>query len=466
MSLCPDVSVVVPCYDAASTVADTLESVRVQTYSNWEAVCIDDGSTDATPQILDHFAHLDRRFRWQREEHRGLAASRNRALPLVRSQRVFFLDADDLLRRDALTRLVKASQEAGDNTIIAGGFELLDRNANPLGEYRFPGAGRFGIDEILSGGGPSASSLVPTGLLRKHPFDETVLTVEDTDLWLRMAQAGVASRVLPNVIFGYRLRERSLAHHADARFEWGCRILRRWMPHAQRPKQHRWHLHRLAWLCGAIAQSSGNAAALNRYLDALPAIAFSPQLAGEAANAVHWGYQFARGARGHTWSLCGEAWLSEISDWLESQPCAPQAKSICEHLGQLARRTADQVTRVRHWLAQTPRAGRLLIYGVGHNGLVLLERLRQADWARSVELAIADDGASNATFDALGLARDNPRRWTDWPANTLVVVTPNVCASMCSTLRQAGGQPGVHFVTLADSDPVPVQAHATGASSA
>ena len=450
MSLRPDVSVVVPCYDAAATVADTLESVRRQSYSNWEAICVDDGSTDTTPEILEHFTNLDRRFRWQHMDHRGLAAARNRGTQLVKAERVFFLDSDDLLPRDALKWMVKASQRAGDNTIIAGGFELLDNEAQPLGEYRFPSVRNFTIDEILVSGGPSPMSLVPAALLRKYPFDERVPTIEDTDLWLRMAQAGVSCCVLPNIVIRRRLRRHSLAHHADARFQWGTTVLRKWLPLSTNPEQHRLLLHRLAWLCGAIAQSSGDYQALRRYLDTLPAVEFDDEMARTAANAIHWGFQFTRGAAGETWAAKQQSWLAEVGDWLSSQGFKPQAKSVCAHVQNLVNTNQQQLERVQALLANNPNTQRLLLYGVGHNGLVLLHRLCQAEWTRSIELAVADDGASNSSFEAIDLPRDNPRRWTEWPADTLVVVTPNEYAPMCDTLRQAGGQSGTNFITLAD----------------
>ena len=95
-------SVVIPVHDATPFLSDCLDSLLGQTHSDWEAVCVDDGSTDGSGRILDEYAARDVRFRVVHQANGGEGAARNAGLDLVRGEWVYFLDADDLLGRRTL----------------------------------------------------------------------------------------------------------------------------------------------------------------------------------------------------------------------------------------------------------------------------------------------------------------------------------------------------------------------------
>ena len=110
----PTVSVVVPSFNTASYLGECLDSVLAQTFQDWEAVCIDDGSTDETPDVLAGYAAKDTRIQWLSQSNRGLSATRNRALEIASGTYVLFLDSDDKLAPDALKKLVR---KAGDDRL-------------------------------------------------------------------------------------------------------------------------------------------------------------------------------------------------------------------------------------------------------------------------------------------------------------------------------------------------------------
>ena len=97
MSTTPEISVIIPVYNVELYIARCLESLQAQTFQNWEAVCIDDGCTDRTPQILDEFAAQDARIRVIHQANAGVAAARNRAVQLVRGRYCLLVDSDDFL---------------------------------------------------------------------------------------------------------------------------------------------------------------------------------------------------------------------------------------------------------------------------------------------------------------------------------------------------------------------------------
>lgn len=98
----PLFSVVVPCYNAQSTLAETLRSVQAQTLQDWELIAVDDGSGDQSPDIVADFAAGDPRIRLQRGAHLGVSCARNTGIKAAKGRYLAFLDADDLWHPDKL----------------------------------------------------------------------------------------------------------------------------------------------------------------------------------------------------------------------------------------------------------------------------------------------------------------------------------------------------------------------------
>ena len=92
----PQISIVVPAYKAEKTVGKTLESIRRQSFANWEALLINDCSPDGTLTLLETAAAADDRFRvYTNEKNSGVSYSRNRGVELARGEWIAFLDSDD-----------------------------------------------------------------------------------------------------------------------------------------------------------------------------------------------------------------------------------------------------------------------------------------------------------------------------------------------------------------------------------
>lgn len=127
------ISVIIPVYNVADCVERCLRALQRQTYSDFEALLIDDGSTDASAAICDTFC-ADGRFRVIRQQHAGVSAARNRGLQAAAGECVLFIDADDWMADNMLERL---AQEIGDADLAMcrhyaaeqctdGSFEYLD----------------------------------------------------------------------------------------------------------------------------------------------------------------------------------------------------------------------------------------------------------------------------------------------------------------------------------------------------
>lgn len=100
------VSIIVPVYKVEKYLRNCIESVRVQTYTNWELILVDDGSPDKCGEICDDYAQLDHRIKVLHKENGGQAQARNRGLDICTGDYVTFLDSDDYLHPDCIYYLV------------------------------------------------------------------------------------------------------------------------------------------------------------------------------------------------------------------------------------------------------------------------------------------------------------------------------------------------------------------------
>ena len=194
----PRVSVVVPLYNKASTIARTLASISAQTFTAFETIVVDDGSTDDGASIVE--AHADPRFRLVRQTNSGPGAARNRAIAEARGELVAFLDADDEWSPAFLQESVNALDRSAATVTTCAYIE--GERATPSGA-RFralglePGVLRIapdtpvGILIALNVFMNSWATVTSIAVVRKHGgFIEDRCTYgEDSTLWLRVAFA-------------------------------------------------------------------------------------------------------------------------------------------------------------------------------------------------------------------------------------------------------------------------------------
>ena len=106
MNVTPIFSIIIPVYNVAPYLRECLDSVLAQTFTDWEAICVDDGSTDGSGAILDEYAAKDTRFCVIHQSNAGVSAARNAALDTEKGGWFLFLDGDDVLRSDGLELFV------------------------------------------------------------------------------------------------------------------------------------------------------------------------------------------------------------------------------------------------------------------------------------------------------------------------------------------------------------------------
>lgn len=111
------VSIIIPTFNYGDFLPETIKSLQDQTHQNWEAIFVDDGSTDNTEQSIAPFLLKDERLRYIKQENQGVSVARNRGLKEATGEFIQFLDADDLLSPSKLKSQLQYHQENPDTLI-------------------------------------------------------------------------------------------------------------------------------------------------------------------------------------------------------------------------------------------------------------------------------------------------------------------------------------------------------------
>lgn len=198
MARWPRVSVIIPTYNRAGMVPLAIESALAQEYPDLEVLVVDDGSTDATADVVRRFP-----VRYVRQANRGIASARNRGLHLATGDLVAFLDSDDLYLAGRLRDQVPYFLRWPETVLVYSWFSIRDQGGRVCPGRRCRLSGSIGRELLgKSMEGPLATATVMVrrdAVLVIGGFDEDFQLAEDTDLWCRLARTGSVGLV-PKVV--------------------------------------------------------------------------------------------------------------------------------------------------------------------------------------------------------------------------------------------------------------------------
>ena len=117
----PHVSIIVPIFNVEELVIGCLTSIQKQTFTDFEVLCIDDGSTDKSGVLAEQFAEKDNRFRVIHQENKGLSGARNTGIKAAKGAYIYFVDSDDYIHPRALEILCDIMQKYPSD-VVGGGF--------------------------------------------------------------------------------------------------------------------------------------------------------------------------------------------------------------------------------------------------------------------------------------------------------------------------------------------------------
>lgn len=207
----PLVSIVTPVYNAARWLPETLATVRAQTFTDWEQILVDDGSTDNSRDLIAAAAAEDQRFRLLRNVGReGPSAARNLALDAARGRFIAFLDADDLWHPEKLARSVEWMETHGYGFIYHD-FRHMSQDGSLVGSrISGPDVLDFRTLHTRRATGGCLSIVIDRERVPDFRFPSRFrYTHEDFCGWLSIIQRGIHGHRLPLDLGRYRLSSQS-----------------------------------------------------------------------------------------------------------------------------------------------------------------------------------------------------------------------------------------------------------------
>lgn len=195
----PLVSIIIPCYNSGKYIAETLANVLLQTYTNFECIIIDDGSTDNSKLIINQYLEKDSRFKYLHQKNEGLSSARNSGIKSSKGSFIQFLDSDDFIHPLKIEKQVDFLDQ-NKNVDIVLGQTVLFKNTEEINfenvvDYhntlvkRVDGKGHDVLKHLIGDCiMPVHSPLIKKEVLEVTGFFDTCLkSCEDYDFWFRVA---------------------------------------------------------------------------------------------------------------------------------------------------------------------------------------------------------------------------------------------------------------------------------------
>jgi glycosyltransferase involved in cell wall biosynthesis len=211
----PLVSILMPVFNAQKFLSNSIESILSQTLINFEFIIIDDGSTDNSYKIIEHYSNTDNRIKYLKQNNHGISYTRNKLLSLAKAELIAWMDADDISHPKRLEKQYTYLQANKEYVAIGTSTIMIDEDSDEIFEWRAP-LTHVEIDSFhLKGYG--GAIIFPSSMMRKNivielgGFNETLTGAEDLCLFLRLAENGKLSN-LSEYLFYYRQHIDSICH--------------------------------------------------------------------------------------------------------------------------------------------------------------------------------------------------------------------------------------------------------------
>ena len=291
----PLVSVVIPVYNGAKYIQTAIDSVLEQTYTNYEIIVIDDGSTDDTRQKLQPYKG---KIRYIYQENQGSAAARNIGIDLAKGELIAFLDADDFWAMpEKLTKQVACFQDNPSLGCINTGWKIVDDAGKPIKTLQpWHKAPKLDLETWLKKKCVRTSAMVfrKEWLEKVGGFDEELRQSHDVDLILRLSLAGCETVWLKEETVCYRQHEENTTKNSLKQAKYVQAVLDKFfarddVPESISKQEFQIRYHTLVWLAW-YQYRAGHLDEMAKFLQ--KSLEFSPYLRVE--NISHWLNSFKR----------------------------------------------------------------------------------------------------------------------------------------------------------------------------
>ncbi len=208
----PEISVIVPCYNQGRFLAEALDSLLSQTLQEWECIVVDDGSTDNSATVAKSYVARDERIRYVRQENAGPSAARNKGVALSSAPLIFFLDGDNLIHSELLSRGVAYMKSHADCTLYYSRAQYFGAKEGEFvlnyTSYR---------DLLVANSIDCACVVRREDFLRVGGFDEQMRGYEDWEFFIRLLYHNDSIFQDAKVLFNYRVDNGQMSVNTQAK---------------------------------------------------------------------------------------------------------------------------------------------------------------------------------------------------------------------------------------------------------
>jgi len=202
----PALSVLLPVYNGERFLAEAIESILAQTFTDYEFIIINDGSRDGSGAIIDDYAERDSRIRAFHQDNRGLVETLNRGIAVARAPLIARMDADDISLPRRFERQIHRFENRPDLAVVGGCIILIDDAGKRIRRCNYP-TGGAALRQLLEHDSPLAH---PAVIMRRDivcglgGYRRQYKYAQDYDLWLRMHDAGYGIENVAEPVLLYR----------------------------------------------------------------------------------------------------------------------------------------------------------------------------------------------------------------------------------------------------------------------
>jgi glycosyltransferase involved in cell wall biosynthesis len=206
----PKITVLMPVYNDERYIRDSINSVLIQTFTDFEFLIIDDGSIDSTADIIK--SYCDNRIRYVRnEQNLGLTKSLNIGLDLADGEYIARHDSDDLMEKTRLEKQLDYLQNHPEIVMLGSYYKIVDENNNIIKSIEWPIGKEENLFYILTGDNPVTTVMYRSNILKQIRYNEHFIQAQDIDLYLRTYAAGYLSDNLPDYLNLIRTHEKQIS---------------------------------------------------------------------------------------------------------------------------------------------------------------------------------------------------------------------------------------------------------------
>ena len=204
----PLVSVIMPCYNMASYISDSIKSVISQTYPHWELLIVDDASTDNTVDIIESYSQSDPRIRCAiKKQNSGIADTRNQCIQMAQGQFLAFLDADDIWHPEKLEKQLRFMIEKNVGFSYST-YDWIDEEGKTLNKF-INTIGNLDYETYLRNTIIGCSTVMVDRKIVGEVVVPKFRTSEDTATWLDILKKGFLAYAIDEPLVSYRIRRKS-----------------------------------------------------------------------------------------------------------------------------------------------------------------------------------------------------------------------------------------------------------------